>query len=324
MRRTPTNHSLSMPVLLAFAAVYLIWGSTYLGIRIAIETLPPFLMAGLRFLIAGAVLYAGLRLSGVARPRSSTWRAALLVGSLMMFGGNGLVTWAQQSVPSAFAALLVGTMPLWMVVLDATVFRGPKPGPWVWAGLLLGIMGVGLLVGPSEGGVAPAGAALVVLAALSWSFGSLLSRKADLPSSPWLSASMQMIAGGGVLLVAATLTGEWTKLDLQAISARSVVAFAYLVVFGSIMAHSAYLYLLKNASASAVSTYAFVNPVIAMLLGWITGETIGTRALIGAGLIVGAVFLIHHTKRRPRPQRQPQPRPRPVLDPALCTQGETQ
>ncbi len=320
MSTTKHTSTLSMPVLLAFAAVYLIWGSTYLGIRIAIETLPPFLMAGIRFLLAGSLLYAFLRFRGAARPHPRTWRAALVIGGLMMFGGNGMVTWAQQSVPSAFAALLVATMPLWMVLLDATVFRGPKPGPWVIAGLILGTAGVGLLVGPTEGGVAPLGALVLVLAALSWSFGSLLSRTADLPASPWMSAAMQMIAGSAVLLMVGTAAGEWQEMNLAAVSAHSVVALLYLAVFGSIIAHSAFLYLMKTTSTSAVSTYAFVNPVIAMLLGWWTGEAIGARALAGAGLIVGAVLLIHVARMRAKPRRATPLQP---LEPAVCAQGDT-
>lgn len=315
---TGPRSTLSITVMLAFAAVYVIWGSTYLGIRIAIETLPPFAMAGARFVLAGALLYTFLRLRGAPRPPLRTWRGALLIGGLMMFGGNGLVTWAQQTVPSAFAALLVATMPLWMVVLDATLHGGPKPGLRISLGLITGMAGVALLVGPSGGGVALPGAALLVLAALSWSQGSLLSRTADLPSSPWMAAAMQMLAGGGILLLAASVTGEWARVDLAAVSLRSIGALLYLALFGSIVAHSAYLYLLKTTSASAVATYAFVNPVIAMVLGWATGEAIGGRALAGAGLIIGAVAMIHWARVRAR-------RRRPAVHPAakLCTQGET-
>ncbi|MDA8017360.1 MAG: EamA family transporter [Thermoanaerobaculia bacterium] len=283
-------------VLLAFAAIYLIWGSTYLVIRFAIETIPPFLMAGMRFLVAGVLLYAVLRWSGVARPTWAQWRSAAFLGVLMMCGGNGLVTWSEQTVPSALAALMVTTVPLWMVALDALFYGGPKPGARVVVGLGLGLLGVLVLVGPSEGTVHPTGAAVLLLATFLWAQGSLRGRSAKLPRSPWMTAALQMVGGGLVLLLMATLFGEWQRFDPAAVSARSLWAVAYLVIAGSIVALSAYVYLLRETAAASVSTYAFVNPVIALFLGWLVGEPLNVRSFLGAALVISAVILIHWAK----------------------------
>lgn len=303
MPRQPTRSLLSPSVLLSFAAIYLIWGSTYLAILIGIETVPPFLLAGTRFLLAGAALYAFLRWRGEPRPSRANWRAAAVIGGLMMFGGNGLVTWAEQLVPSGLAALLVATVPVWMVVLDATVYRrtgsGRRPSHWISLGLLLALVGIGVLAEPGRGVVAPLGALVLVLASFSWANGSLLNRSLPVARSPWMAAATQMLAGGGILLVAATAGGEWSRLDLAAVSGRSLAALAYLTVFGSILALTAYVHLLRVQTAAAVSTYAFVNPVIALALGWLAGETLGPRALAGAALVVGAVVLIHWAQQRP-------------------------
>lgn len=328
-RDTSETSSYSLPVLLAFAAVYLIWGSTYLVIRFAIETIPPFLMAGGRFLIAGLVLYAALRWRGVERPSWAQWRSAAFLGVLMMCGGNGLVTWAEQTVPSALAALMVTTVPLWMVALDALFYGGPKPTGRVLAGLGLGLAGVVLLVGPSEGTVHPVGAVVLLLATFLWAQGSLRGRGAHLPKSPWMTAALQMIGGGLVLFVMATATGEWQRFDPAGISMLSMVSVAYLIVFGSIVALSAYVYLLRETTAASVGTYAFVNPVIALLLGWMVGEPLNGRSFLGAALVIGAVVLIHWARisTARKASRQPEaPKPVPEepvrvreLTPAACS-----
>jgi drug/metabolite transporter (DMT)-like permease len=302
-------------VLLAFAAVYVIWGSTYLAIRFAIETLPPFLMAGTRFVVAGAVLYAWAVLRGAGRPTARHWRSAAIIGGLLLLGGNGAVVWSEQRVPSGLAALLVCTVPLWMVVVPALRRGGTRPPAQVLAGVALGLTGVALLVGPGRlagsGGVDPLGALALVTGSLLWSTGSLYARRAPLPAAPLLGAAMEMLCGGALLLVAGLLTGEAARLDLAAVSPRSALALLYLTVFGSLVAFSAYVFLLRATTPARVSTYAFVNPVVAVLLGWaFAGEPVTGRTLIAAAVIVGGVVLI--TLRRERPALAAHERP-PVV-----------
>ncbi len=284
-------------LLLAFAAVYLIWGSTYLAIRIVLESLPPFTMAGIRFVLAGIVLYAWMRFRGERAPSARQWRAALVVGGLLLLGGNGGVVWAQQRVPSGLAALLVSTVPLWMALLGWLRGDAPRPSRAVVLGLGLGLAGVVLLVGSrgahAERAVDPWGAAALTAATLSWTYGSLWSRRAELPSSPFLATAMEMICGGGLLLVAGSLHGEWARIDVASASARSLVALAYLAVFGSLLGFSAYIYLLRETTPARATTYAFVNPVVAMFLGWlVAGEALPPQALGAAAVILTGVVLI--------------------------------
>jgi drug/metabolite transporter (DMT)-like permease len=284
-------------LLFAFAAVYLIWGSTYLAIRWAIDTIPPFLMAGGRYVAAGAMLYAWSRLRGGPKPTRRNWRDAAIVGALMLMGGNGGVVWAEQTVPSGLAALLVALEPLWVVLLDWVRPGGARPRGGEIAGLVLGFGGVVLLVGSghASGGprVNPIGALALLGATLSWASGSLYSRHADVPSSPLLSTGMNMLAGGAVLLVAGTVTGEWAAFHPAAVTLRSALALAFLVVFGAIVGFTAYLWLLRNANLATVSTYAYVNPVVAVFLGWaLAGEAITPRIVAAAAVIVGSVVLI--------------------------------
>ena len=290
-------------MLLAFAAIYVIWGSTYLAIRFAIETVPPLLMAAVRFLIAGGALYAWLRWRGAARPAAIHWRAAALVGGFLLLGGNGAVVWAEQRVPSGVTALLVAMVPLWMVLIDWARPGGVRPTLMVAAGLALGLAGLALLVGPEQflGGAHTdhLGALVLAFGCLSWSIGSVYSRHAPLPPSPQLATAMEMLAGGALLLLASAVRGEWPLLDLHAISPRSLLALGYLVVFGSLVAFSAYIWLLRQTSAARVSTYAYVNPVVAMLLGWaLADEPLSPRTLLAAGVIVAGVVLITTSKVR--------------------------
>ncbi|HUP22512.1 MAG TPA: drug/metabolite exporter YedA [Thermoanaerobaculia bacterium] len=281
---------------LAFAAVYLIWGSTYLAIRLAVETMPPFLLAGIRHLVAGAMLYGYLRLSGVAPPSRQQWLGALAVGTLLLCGGNGLVTYAQQTVPSGLTALLIATVPLWMIVLHRFVFRGDSPALATWFGVALGAGGVVLLIGPDRIGFAGtplAGMGMLLVAAVLWAFGSLWSRRLTLPPSLWMSAAAQMLTGGPVLLVVASISGEWAAFEPAQVSTSSILAFVYLVVFGSIVGMTAYLYMLRYATPAAVGTYAFVNPAVAVMLGWLVlGETLDARSSLAMLLILGGVATI--------------------------------
>jgi drug/metabolite transporter (DMT)-like permease len=280
----------------ALAVVYVVWGSTYLGIAVAIETLPPLLMAALRFLTAGAILYAiASRLGERAgdRPGRREWIAAALTGAPLFFVGNGGVVWAQQTVASGIAALLIATVPLWIAILDRVVY-GRRLGPQAMLGLGLGFGGLALLVDPSAGGrTSPGGAAILALAALGWAIGSLLSRSAALPSRPLVAAAMQMLAGGVFLAIGSVAAGELGEVRLEEFSGRSVLAFGYLIVFGSILAFSAYAWLLRSARTPLVATYAYVNPVVAVTLGWaVLGEQITGRTLVAGVIIVAAVALI--------------------------------
>jgi drug/metabolite transporter (DMT)-like permease len=283
-------------VLLAFAAIYVLWGSTYLGIRYAVETLPPFLMAGTRHLTAGILLYVWNRLRGEPRPRLRDWGVTAAIGSPMLLGGNGLVSWAEQRVPSGLAALIVASVPLWMTVLEAVQKRRAPRGA-VIAGLLLGIASLAWLVVPGRfggnGHVDPLGAGALLLAALCWAIGSLYSRVAKLPVSTFLAIAMEMIAGGLILWSAGLLVGEGARLQIGAVSARSVLALGYLIVFGSLAGFSAYMWLLRVTTPARVSTYAYVNPVVAVLVGWaVAGEALTLRTAIATLGIVGAVAII--------------------------------
>ena len=289
-------------VLTAYATVYVVWGSTYLAIRYAVETIPPFVMAGARFLLAGMILILWAKWRDGARATRSNWRAAAIAGVLLLAGGNGAVVWAEQRVPSGLAALLVASVPLWMVLADWLRPRGKRPAIGVVLGVAVGMLGIVLLVGPgSLGGerIDPAGAAALIFGSLSWAIGSLYSREGDLPKNPILATGMEMFTGGAVLWVAALGAGEWHHLDLARASAASVSGFFYLVVFGSLIGFTAFAWLLRVSSPAKVSTYAFVNPVIAVLLGWaIASEPVGPRTIAAAAVIVGAVALITMARGR--------------------------
>jgi drug/metabolite transporter (DMT)-like permease len=283
-------------VVTAFGVVYLIWGSTYLGIRFALESFPPFLMAGVRFLIAGAVLFAWSRHQGAESPGSHQWRNAALVGGLLFLAGNGAVVWSAQWVPSGLVALLVATAPLWMVLVHWLWGGGAKPRPLLVLGLLWGLVGMLLLVGSQEIRAGPqqlTGALAVVFGSLCWAIGSVVQRTLDLPKMSHASTAMQMLTGGALMLAAGLVGGEAGRLDLHALTVRSVLAVLYLIFFGSMVAFSAYVWLLRVTTPARVGTYAYVNPVVAMFLGWVfAGESLTGRALLAAGLILSAVMLI--------------------------------
>lgn len=311
-----------LKLVLAFAAVYLIWGSTYLAIRLAIETLPPFLMAGVRFLVAGILLYAWARWRGAPRPARTHWLAAAAVGGLMLLGGNGGVVWAEQRVPSGLTAVLIATVPLWIALLE-WVRGGVRPGGRVAGGLMMGLAGIALLVGPGElagaKGIDLVGAAVLLVASLSWAIGSLYSRRARLPSSPLLATAMEMLAGGLLLLLAALVTGQVSAVNPSQISLQSVLALGYLIVFGSLVAFTAYVWLLRVTLPAHAATYAYVNPVVAVLLGWaLGGEPLTARTLLAAAVIVGAVVII--TSSQPRAGREEAAGPEEMPLPASARQ----
>lgn len=314
----PHARPTTLALVAAFAAVYLIWGSTYLAIRFSIETMPPFLMAGARWILAGSLLYAWRRAKGDEAPTLRNWGAATVVGLLLIVGGNGTVSWAQQFVPSGFTALLIAVVPVWIALLEWLRPQGAPPTPRVWAGILLGLGGVALLVVPAVLGdpadFGPAfllGTGLILLASFSWANGSLWSRRAPLPGSSLLGASMQMLAGGVALTLAGLGAGEASRVDLAGVSARSWLAWGFLVLFGSIVAYSAYVWLLQVTRAELVATYAFVNPIVAVLLGVaLAGETFSLATGLAAALIVVAVALVVTAPRgggRAKPVAAPAP-----------------
>jgi drug/metabolite transporter (DMT)-like permease len=285
----------------AFAAVYIFWGSTYLGIKYAMETLPPFLMAGARFAFAGSILLLWARFSkDYETPTLKQWRTSLIVGTLLLLGGNGGVVLAQHFIPSSLAALLVATEPLWIVVLSWLWLGYGRPNWKVVLGLLVGFAGVALLVtGRSSTGMESSslgqwiGIIAVIIGAMSWAAGSIYGLRGATAKSPLLAAGMQMTAGSISLLLVGLIRGEWSRFDPSAVSTASIVGLAYLIIFGSLVGFTAYSWLLKNARPSMVATYAYVNPVIAVLLGWlIAGEAMTGMMLIGAGVVVGSVVLI--------------------------------
>ncbi len=291
-------------ILAAFAAVYILWGSTYLAIRVAIDSLPPLLMAGARFLLAGGLLYAFMRLRGEPAPERRHWRSAALVGMALLLFGNGGVVMAERTVPSGVAALLVAMLPMWMVLLEWLRRGGNRPTLRTAIGLVIGFAGVVLLIGPSglAGGdpVDPLGAGLLMMGSVAWAAGSIYSRGAPLPKSPFLATGMEMVCGGAWLLLAGTLRGEWRTVDPSAFTTESVLAFVHLVVFGSLVGFTAYIWLLGVSSPARVSTYAYVNPVVAVFLGWaVLGEPVTARVLGAAAVIVAAVAVITMGKRAP-------------------------
>lgn len=297
-------------LILAFAAVYLIWGSTYLAIRIGVETIPPFFMAGIRFTVAGILLYGWMRFRGSPRPTLIQWRSATIVGFLLLVAGNGVVAWAEQTVPSALTALIVAAVPMWMALMEWTM-NDIRPHPAVMIGLVVGFAGIAMLVNPGVGGASAPGFFALLGATISWAAGSLYSRKAKLPESPFLSTAMEMVAGGAMLFIVSLFMGEWSVFDAGKISVHSAEAVGYLVVFGSLIGLTSYVWLLRATTSARVSTYAYINPVVAMFLGWlIAGEALTDRMVTAAAVIIGAVALIityrsagqsDRTKREPLP-----------------------
>ncbi len=296
--------SLRWRISIAFAAIYLIWGSTYLAIRFAIETIPPYLLGGVRFLIAGGILYAVLRWRGVQAPLRLQWRSAWIIGALLLWGGNGGVMLAEQYVPSSLAALIIALVPLWMVLLNWRWGDRMRPTTGMMLGVALGLAGIALIAAPgqsaADGSVNPIGLLILIFSSLAWSTGSLYSRRAALPANALMSTAAEMLAGGVLMLIAGLLLGQGAQVRLDHVSAISLAALAYLVVFGSFIGFTAYVWLLKVSTPARVSTYAFVNPVVAVFLGWaLAGEELSLRMLMAAAVIVAAVMLI--TLKQPAP-----------------------
>ena len=285
----------------AFASVYIFWGSTYLAIKYAIETLPPFLMAGMRFTIAGAILFTIAGFSkDYEKPKLVHWKTSFIVGTLLLLFGNGGVVFAEKYISSSLAALLVATEPFWIVLLSWLWLGKARPNLKVVGGLFMGFFGVYLLISGQQANGAETESSMqffsaiaIILAAMCWATGSIYGLRSPVPKSSILTAGMQMFAGGLVLLFVSLISGEMFKFHISEVSKNSIFGLIYLIIFGSLIAFTAYSWLLKNAQPAMVSTYAYVNPVIAVFLGWlIAGESFTVQLLIGAGIIVGSVALI--------------------------------
>jgi len=288
-------------VLAAFLLIYVVWGSNFLAIRYAIETIPPFLLMGVRSTLAGLCLYGWARLRSAPAPTHAHWRAAAIVGAMLFLGCHGLLAWAQGRVPSGTAALGMATLPLWMTLLDWLWAGAPRPSPAVWIGLALGLLGLAALIGPGSwgGAVDPIGLLVIQVSGFSWALGSVTARRSDLPRSVVLSTGMQLIAGGCTLMAVALVLGEVTTFDIRTVSWRSLGGFTYMVVGASILAFTAYVWLLRVSTPSRVGSYAFVNPLVAVLLGAaVGGEALTARTAVAAALILAAVAAILTGRRR--------------------------
>jgi drug/metabolite transporter (DMT)-like permease len=284
-------------LILAFAAIYLAWGSTYLGIRVAVETMPPFLMASTRFLLAGGLLFSFLKLRGAPTPTRFQWRANVVIGIFLLLGGNGLVVWAEQVIPSGITALLIGVSPLFIVLTEWAWPGGGRPTPLTLFALLLGFAGVTWLAAPwesvAQGGLNPGGIAAILVACISWAIGSIYSRHAKHGADPFMASAVQMLGGGGALLITALAHGDFARLDLARITPAAWGAFAYLVSIGSLVGFSTFVWLMKHSTPARVSTYAYVNPVVAVFLGWwLLDEPLGARTLVASAIIVASVATI--------------------------------
>ena len=284
-------------IVAAFASIYLVWGSTYLAIRYAVETIPPFIMGGTRFVISGALLYVWARSRGAARPTRTHWRNAVIAGGFLLLGGNGAVVWAEQFMPSGLTALLVSILPFWLVIIEWVRPPRQRPSGAILVGLVLGFAGIVVLVGPSELGghddASPLGTLVLILGSLSWAIGSFWSRDAELPASGLLTTGMEMLGGGVLMLIVGSLTGELSHLDLHGVSNASMIGLAYLITFGSLIGFTSYIWLLDKVSPAQLGTYAYVNPIVAVLLGWaIAGERLSVRTAIAAAIVIGGVALI--------------------------------
>lgn len=289
---------------LAFAAIYLIWGSTYLGIRVAVETMPPFLMAGMRFALAGTLVFGFLRIRGAAWPTAAQWRDQAVVGIFLLLGGNAIVSWSELKTPSGITSLILGASPLIMVILDWLRPRGSRPTLALALGVGVGIAGIALLLGPEA---IPAGyrpppiyLAALFISSISWWTGSLYSKHVSTGTPLLMASAMQMLCGSACILLIGFILGEGRGFHIETVTTRSWMAFVYLVIVGSVVAFPVYVWLLEHATPAKVSTCAYVNPVVAIFLGWLVlGEPLNVRILLATAVIIGAVAIITIGRTRP-------------------------
>jgi drug/metabolite transporter (DMT)-like permease len=289
-------------LLLAFAIIYFVWGSTFLAIRVGVHEVPPLLLAGLRFLIAGVILYTWMRLKGTPSPTARQWAGASSLALLIFVFDYGCLFWAEQRVPSGIAAVMLALIPVFMTLGEIIVLRTQRMTWRLGIALLVGMAGVADLVGrftnSSQGAVDPLGAAALIFAAISWSIAASFTRKLPLPESKVMSSGAQMLAGGILLMIAAALFGEFRGFHAQLVSREAWLALAYLIVFGSIVGFTAYVWLLHHESPTRVGTYAYVNPVVAVVVGYfLGGESIGPRTVVGTVLVLVSVVVITTTPK---------------------------
>ncbi len=302
------NHQLKK--LLAFTIIYFVWGITYLAIRLAIDTIPPFLMAGIRFTIAGLLFYTWCYFRFDKKPGLKDWGNASIPGILMFVFGNGSLTWSEQFIPSGLAALIIATISIWMVLLDWLIYKGKRPDKLTLAGISLGVAGVALLSMVDDNILLDSyensasvigGIALLIFAAISWAAGSVYSRHVKSDVSLQFIISMQILVGGIVLILIGSFWGEWSEFSVQNISFLSYMALIYLIVFGSLLAYSAYIWLLRVSTPAKVGTYAFFNPLVAVFLGWLLlKEPVTLQTLLAAGCILMSILLVNRPKWRNR------------------------
>jgi len=291
------GHASRAQIVAAFASIYLVWGSTYLAIRYAVETIPPFIMGGTRFVLSGALLYVWARSRGAVRPTRTNWRNAVIAGGFLLLGGNGAVVWAEQFMPSGLTALLVSILPFWLVIIEWVRPPHQRPSGAILLGLVLGFAGIVVLVGPSEFGghedVSLLGTVVLVFGSLSWAIGSFWSRDAELPASGLLTTGMEMLGGGVLMLLVGSLVGEFSHFDLHSVSRVSMTGLLYLIAFGSLIGFTSYIWLLDKVSPARLGTYAYVNPIVAVVLGWaIAGEKLSARTAVAAAVVICGVALI--------------------------------
>ena len=305
-----------LKVLLAFAAVYVLWGATYLFIKYAIETIPPFLLGATRFIASGAMLYALARWRGAPKPGALELRLAAITGVLMLGFGNGGVMLAEKTVPSGVVALIVSSVPIWVVLIDWLRPRGVRPRKTMFVGLALGLVGMVILIGPGaiigEGHIDEVGAGILLVGSISWSIGTLMTRWTKREGSPLVFAALQMLAASAAMAIISLISGDWRQFSWSGLTTLSVISFWYLVIAGSIVGYTAYVYLLGVVSAAKAATYAYVNPIIAVVLGWLfASEPLGARTIIAAAVILGGVALITSGQAAPSTTTGENPVPTP-------------
>lgn len=296
-----SNDKLNSKIWIALIALYIVWGSTYLGMRIAIETIPPFVHGAIRFFLSGVILIIWQRMAGEPMPTARQWISCAIIGNLLLVGGNGLVSWAEQTIPSGIAALIIAAVPMFMVMMEAVRPHGNKPTIKAIIGLFIGFAGIYVLIAPSHNmhstSLNVSGVAALLFACVFWSMGSVYSKAADVPSSAFMTTGAEMLMGGLGLLLMSVFTNELQTWDIAAVSARSIYALTYLFLIGSMIGFGSYIWLLKHAPISLVATYAYVNPVVAVLLGaWIVNEPLDPHIWLATAIIIGSVVLINSRK----------------------------